>query len=467
MNKRTKIIATIGPASRPEKILTELAKNGMNVCRINMSHGSHDEHKETFINKKAVEEKTGMWIATLVDLCGPKIRIGDFATGSIELKKGQDFILTTTDCIGDNTRVFVNYPTLEDEVIKGQEILLYDGKIRLVVTTVKGSDVHAKVLIGGELKSKRGINIPNANLSIKALTAKDKKDALWGIEQGADYFALSFVRKPSDITDLKKLLIKHSSQAGIIAKIETPEAVACIDEIIALSDGIMVARGDLAVEIGPEKVPYVQKMIIKKCNEVGKPVITATQMLDSMIHNQVPTRAEVSDVANAIIDGTDAVMLSEETALGEFPIETVKMMADVAREAEEHITTHRRYKVHNNSIVDSVSSSVVHNAEDVGAKAIVVLTETGFTARVISRYRPTQPVIALSPYDFRCRQIVLSAGCEPYIMKPVQYVAQATDQIKALLVKEKIAKKGDRVIISAGVPIGVVGSTNMMMVITI
>lgn len=345
--------------------------------------------------------------------------------------------------------------------------MLDDGKKKLVVEKVIGVEVHTKVLVGGTTKSRRGVNIPGAYLSIDAMTTKDKSDLSFGIKMGVDFVALSFVRTAKDIENLRTLIKKAKGTQAIIAKIETQEAVDNIDEIIASSDTVMVARGDLAVEIGPEKVPTVQKMIIRKCNELGKPVVVATQMLESMINAPVPTRAEVSDVANAIFDGADAVMLSEETALGKYPVEAVDMMNHVALQVEKEIGTHRRLKVHSNDIVDSVSSSVVHNAEDVGAKLIVALTETGSTPRMIARYKPQQPVVVLTPHESVVRQSQIIFGCYPLLMKSFTGSTQLIKTIGPKLIELGLVKKGDSVVVSAGVPFGTPGTTNMLMILKV
>ncbi len=465
--KKTKIVATIGPVTESKEAFTRILKAGVNVARINMSHGTYDEQSKKIKNIKAASKKENIPVAILLDLCGPKIRIGDFKNGPVELIAGQELILTGEQCEGDVTRVHFNYPHIATDIKPGMILMVDDGKKKLEVVKVKGLDIYTKVIIGGTTKGRRGVNIPGAYLSIDALTAKDKKDLVFGLEQGVDFVALSFVRTAGDIEVLRKLLKKYNSSAQIVAKIETEEAIENIDAIIKATDVIMVARGDLAIEVGPEKVPSYQKQMIRKCNEAGKPVIVATQMLESMITTAVPTRAEVSDVANAIFDGADAVMLSEETTLGKYPLEAVEMMSGIAIRTEAEIGTHRRHKVHNNSIVDSVSSSVVHIAEDVGASAIVALTETGSTARVVARYKPQQPIIAFTPYDSVLRQLLLVYGCYPVKIKPFQYVAQIIPTVNMILKKEGIAKKDDITIVSAGVPFRVAGSTNMLMVLKV
>lgn len=465
-SRKTKIVATIGPGSESKENFAKLLHTGVNVARCNMSHGDHEEHMKRMKTIRAVSKKEGIPVAILQDLSGPKIRIGDFANGPVELVPGKQFILSGTPCEGDATKVYFNYPDIRRDLKVGQAIMLDDGKKKLVVTKIAGDDVVTKVVVGGTTKSRRGVNLPGAYLSISALTDKDKKDMLLGIEQKVDIMALSFVRTAKDIEELRALIKKNGGTQMIVAKIETEEAIENIDEIIAATDAIMVARGDLAVEVGPERVPAMQKNIIKKCNDAGKPVIVATQMLESMITSPVPTRAEVSDVANAIFDGADAVMLSEETALGEYAVEAVQTMHNVAIEAENHIGTHRRYQVHADSRVDSISSSVVHIAEDVHAAAIVAFTSSGATARAIARYKPQQPIIALTFSDIIARQLLLSYGCYPIVEKKFKDVGQVIKGVHTYLVEKKCIEKKDSIVLSAGLPWGVTGGTNMLAVLS-
>ncbi|MEK7568986.1 MAG: pyruvate kinase [Patescibacteria group bacterium] len=474
MAKKTKIVATIGPASESEVMLENLVKAGMNVCRINFSHGDHDGALVQVKNIRAVAEKTGANIAILQDLSGPKIRIGDFYQERVMLKKGSIFTLTTKDCVGDETHAFVNYKALPKEIKKGDSILLDDGKKRLEVISVAGDDIKCRVIVGGETKGRRGVNLPGVSLKISCLTSKDKKDLVFGIENNVDYVALSFVRRPSDVRELRAILAKAKSTAKIISKIETEEAIENIDAIIEESDGIMVARGDLAVEVPAETVPILQKMIIEKCNIAGKPVIVATQMMESMIKSPVPTRAEVSDVANSILDGADAVMLSEESALGEYPVEAVEMMSKVAEMIEKNYPHHDalygdilgncEHVDETRGIVDTVTFAAVSAASRVGAKAIIALSESGLTARMVSRFRPEHKVIALSPKDFVVRQLGLVFGCFPVQVEPFTTVDDVMKVVRAHMLKNKLAKKGDKVVIAAGVPFGHIGGTNMVMV---
>lgn len=337
MVKKTKIVATIGPKTESEAMLSKMLKAGMNVMRLNFSHGDFKEHQKRIDNLKKATKTTGLKAEIMQDLGGPKIRIGDFQTGSIMLIAGQKFTLTTENILGDEKQVSINYKPFPKEVKKGHIIFLHDGKKKLIVEKIQGERVLCKVIVGGEIKNRRGVNLPDSDLSIKSFTEKDSADLEFGIKNKVNFVALSFVRSPSDILELRQVLKKRKLKAGIIAKIETPQAVKSIDEIIELSDGVMVARGDLGIEIGYEKVPMIQKMIIKKCNKAGKFVVTATQMMESMIKSPVPTRAEVSDVANAVLDGTNAIMLSEETTLGEYPIETVLAMSAVVKEIQKSV----------------------------------------------------------------------------------------------------------------------------------
>lgn len=467
--KKTKIVCTIGPATESEENLTKLLKAGMNVLRANFSHGDFKEHQGKVDNLRKAIKATGIPAAILQDLGGPKIRTGEFGTdsGRITIKKGQKFILTTEQVIGSESKVHINYEKLPKEVKVGERIMLDDGKKELLVTAVKGKEIHTKVIAGGELKGRRGANFPDTDLSISSVTDKDRSDLEWGIKNKVDFVALSFVRRPADVLELRRLLDKAKCKAGIISKIETPQAVADIDRIIELSDGIMVARGDLAVEIPAEEVPLVQKMIIKKCNEAGKPVITATQMLESMIKSPVPTRAEVSDIANAILDGTDAIMLSEETTLGDFPLKAVEVMSRVAVHVENDLL-HRQLlngdKTTINSVGESVAASAVKTADHVDAKYIVALTERGYSARMTARHRSHKPIIVVTPNESTFNKSNLLFGCYPVMIDRFKTFDDAVSHIKPLLIKEKLAKKGDKIVLVSGVPFGKVNEANVMLV---
>jgi pyruvate kinase len=467
--KKTKIVCTIGPATETVEKLTALTEAGMNVMRLNFSHGDFAEHQQRVNNMRQVMQKTGKTVAILQDLGGPKIRIGDFENGVVTLKEGQPFTLTTDKIVGNEKRVSVNYPLLPKEVKVGGFILLHDGKKKLQITDIKGNDVITKVIVGGEIKSKRGVNLPGAYLSISSITEKDRKDLEFGLKNDADFIALSFVRRPADITELREILNKAKSKAQIIAKIETPEALENIDEIVNLADGLMVARGDLAIEIPAEEVPMAQKMLIQKCNALGKPVITATQMLESMIKSPVPTRAEVSDVANAIIDGTDAIMLSEETTLGDFPVEAVKMMTRIAQKVEKDVYTveHIAQYESTHGVSDVLSEAAVRVCHEVEAKFIVALTGSGHTARMVARYRPAERIIALTVNDTTAQQLALTFGCYPVVVPKFATVDEIMALVRKTALKNKLGVKGDKVVIAAGMPFGKAKQTNMVLVETL
>lgn len=466
LGKKTKIVCTIGPATETEEKLTKLVEAGMNVMRLNFSHGDFAEHQKRIDSLKKITQKTGKTVAVMQDLGGPKIRIGEFENGSIVLQEGQEFILTTDQVSGNEKKVSVNYPNLAKEVKVGGYVLLHDGKKKLQITEIKGNDVVTKVIIGGEIKSKRGVNLPGAYLSISSITEKDRKDLEFGIKNEVDFIALSFVRRPTDIIELKELLASAKSRAGIIAKIETPEALENIDEIIKLVDGLMVARGDLAIEIPAEEVPLVQKMLIQKCNALGKPVITATQMLESMIKSPVPTRAEVSDVANAIIDGTDAIMLSEETTLGEYPVEAVEMMTRIALRVEKDVYTTDTIAEYEDShgVTDVTCQSAVLASHEIEAKFIVAATESGRTARMVSRYRPAERVIAMTMSEYTARRLMLSFGCYPIVVDKYVALEDIANAVRKVALKEKIAVEGDKVVIVAGMPYNKIKETNTILI---
>lgn len=452
MIKKTKIVATIGPATSSVPMLSKLLKAGMNVVRLNFSHGDFAEHQAKVDNFKIAMKATGLIGAVMQDLSGPKIRLGEFSTEKVELTAGKNIIITTKKIIGNEKIVSINYPLFPKEVKKGDMIMVDDGKKKFEVISIKGDEVLCKIIVGGETKGRRGVNLPDSDLSIKSLTEKDIKDIDFGIKNKVDFFAFSFVRTAEDVIDLRTILNKRKSKALIIAKIETPQAVKNIDAILELCDGLMVARGDLAIEVPAERVPMIQKMLIKKCNEQGKIVITATQMLESMIKSPVPTRAEVSDIANAILDGTDAVMLSEETTLGLYPVEAVKMMSKVAYDIEHSyperklIPTLERGE---RSITDSVTGSVVKIAHDLDARAIIALTKTGYTARMISRHKPESMIIAVSHNAVTYRQLNISFGCLPILIDEYKEIGIAFKNLREYCLKNKILSKGDRVVMVA------------------
>lgn len=465
--KKTRIVATIGPASEDPDVLVKLIDAGLNVARMNFSHGDHAEHTQKLKKIHRAMKKAKRNIAVLQDLGGVKIRIGDFADGKITLKKGQKFIITTKKCVGDQDRVFINYKKLPQEVDPGQDILIDDGTKKLKVMKISGTEIETKVIVGGMIRSRRGVNVPGARLSCSALTAKDKKDVVeFGIKNNVDFIALSFVRSAKDVEQLRRILGRHKSTARIIAKIETPEAIADIDSIISVADGVMVARGDLAVEVPACDVPHLQKMIVKKCNVVGKPAIVATQMLESMITSPVPTRAEVTDVANAIFDGADAVMLSAESAVGDHPIAAVETMARIAKRTEQEIAVQMIEDVekHAQRTVNAVSRSAIRTADYINAVAIVALTESGFSARKIARYRPKQNIVALTPHEYTFNHLQLSYGCFAHVAKRFNAVFEAVAFAKRFVRKNGYAKEGERIVIVAGVPFDKAGTTNMVIV---
>ena len=462
-HKKTKIVATIGPRTESVEMMTKLVKSGLDVIRLNMSHGDHAEHGLRIKNARTVEKNLSVNLPILLDLSGPKIRTGEYKTDRINIVAGKKIVLTSENIIGDANRIYINYLRLASEVKKGSIIMLDDGKKKLEVISIKGTEITCKIIIGGELKSRRGVNVPGAYLSVSSITEKDKRDFKFALANDIDFIALSFVRTEKDVLDLKKLLKTAKKYIPIIAKIETQEAIDNLDSILEIADGAMVARGDLAIEVPTELVPVYQKIIISKCNQLGKPVITATQMLESMIQSPVPTRAEVSDIANAIYDGTDAVMLSEESTLGDYPVEAVKMITRVASVNEpEEILSYDEI-----SIGDSISKSVYKTANNIKAKVIVALTESGKSARLVARFNPNVPIIAITPREETVKRLTLSSNVYPFLLKDINTLEKVLETIPKFLISKKIVKKGDKVVVTAGIPFGVRGSTNMLFVITI
>ncbi|WP_312098473.1 pyruvate kinase, partial [Niallia sp.] len=467
--RKTKIVCTIGPASESVEKLTQLMEAGMNVARLNFSHGDFDEHGARIKNIREAAEITGNNIAILLDTKGPEIRTNNMQNGAIELVAGNDIIVSMTEVEGTTEKFSVTYEGLIDDVEPGSKILLDDGLIGLEVTKVDkaAGEIHTKILNSGTLKNKKGVNVPGVAVKLPGMTEKDANDIRFGIEQGIDFIAASFVRRASDVLEIKQLLEdNNASHIHIIPKIENQEGVDNIDEILEVSDGLMVARGDLGVEIPAEEVPLVQKLLIKKCNTLGKPVITATQMLDSMQRNPRPTRAEASDVANAIFDGTDAIMLSGETAAGSYPVEAVQTMNNIASRAEEALNykeiLSKRSKDSEHSITDSIGQSVAHTALNLEVKAVITPTGSGHTARMISKYRPEAPIVAVT-YDARIqRQLALVWGVYPRLSQK----SESTDEMLDVAVQEgvnsSIVTHGDLVVITAGLPVGEAGTTNIM-----
>jgi pyruvate kinase len=462
--KKTKIVATIGPASRKKEVLSEMVNEGLNVIRMNFSHGSHEDHEDTISIIKKVIKKTKQPIAILQDLSGPKIRLGAMED-NVVITEGDIFTLHTKKRIGNETDAFVNYKKLPQELKKGSSVKIDDGKLSLEVISTTKDTVKCRVLVGGPVFSNKGVNLPNTELSISSLTAKDRRDVLFGIHHEVDYIALSFVQTKKDILDLKKILTQHNSKAKIIAKIETTAAIENLSEILDVADGAMVARGDMAVEVGVERVPLIQKTIIKECTRRGKPVITATQMLDSMEKSPTPTRAEVSDVANAILDGSDAIMLSSESAIGKYPVETIKTMTAIALRTEPHIkNTNLNYLGESKDIVDTISSSVVRIANNVRARLIVCLTESGATPQLIARFNPHHPIIALTPHQKTVNQLQLVHGCTPVLADIPGDMNVLQRKIQSLVKKNNWAQSGEKMVITMGLRFGVPGSTNLIFV---
>ncbi len=469
--KKTKIVCTIGPATNDQKIIEELIKEGMNVARINMSHGGYDEHEKQITSIKRAREKLNEPIAIMLDTKGPEIRTGDLQNGSVvDLKAGQQFILTTEDLYGDESIVSITYKELPEDLSPGNTILLDDGEIGLKVDKIDGPNIICTVQNDGELGQRKSINIPGIELNLPGLTEKDINDLKFGIQQGVDFIAASFIRRPDDVLTIRDVLDSNNgSDIKIISKIESEEGVYNINDIIAVSDGIMVARGDLGVEVPAKDVPVIQKTIIRKCNKAAKPVITATQMLDSMIHNPRPTRAEVADVANAVFDGTDAVMLSGETAMGEYPVEVVKTMADIASVAEvaDQFRLEANLKKKRNGISNAVCDAAVTMSVSLNSNSIIANTASGETARQLSKFKPDANIYATSFREITIRQVSLSWGVYGvYISQINNSDMLVRESVRAVREKGYI-KSGERVIVAAGIPVGASSVTNMLRVVKI
>ena len=455
--KKTKIICTMGPNEDNREIMVELAKNGMDIARFNFSHGSHEEQKTRLDQLKSVRDELGLPIAALLDTKGPEIRTGMLKDEKkVTLVEGQEYTLTTRQIVGDENIGHINYAGLPEDVAAGNKILIDDGLIELLVTSVEGTEIHCTVVNGGELGQRKGVNVPKVKVKLPALTEKDKEDIWFGIEQGFDFIAASFVRNADAIVEIKQMLEVAGSNIKVIAKIENEEGIENLDAIIEASDGIMVARGDMGVEIPAEQVPFIQKTIIRKCNEACKPVITATQMLDSMIRNPRPTRAEVADVANAIYDGTDAIMLSGETAAGKYPIEAVTMMGEIAEQTERYLKfeDYRDGKALEGklNVSAAVGSAAVSMVEHIKAACIVTPTMSGQTARLISNLRPSVPIYGVTPYEWARRKMQLYWGVRPV----TGYEEDSTENIIShamyMVRREELVERGDMVIFTAGDP---------------
>jgi len=465
--RKTKIVCTIGPASESPQVLEAMVRAGMNVARLNFSHGTHEEHLKKIEILRHISDRLKQPVSILQDLSGPKIRIGKVTEGGAELRRGGNFFLTTREVPGDRNGVSVSYPTLPDEMQPGDTILLADGTIELQVLKIGGRDVQCRVTVGGLLTSNKGINFPTRTIRASAFTEKDREDLLFGIRSGVDLIGLSFVKDARDIDAVREVLKTASADTPVIAKIERKEALEHIDEILSAFDGVMVARGDLGMETPLERIPLVQKMLIRKANALGKPVITATQMLRSMVDHTRPTRAEVTDVVNAIYDGTDAVMLSEETATGQFPVESVQTMAKVAQAAEEEFPFDQFLKKDSEGGKDlpqSISYVASLLAERVGAVAIITPTESGSTARWVSRLRPRQPILALSRHPSTVKRLNLSWGVQPILVPGWKDTDDMLEGSRRIPKELGLASPGDRIVIIAGVPISIRGTTNLIKV---
>ena len=463
--RKAKIVCTIGPACNGYDILKTLAESGMNVARLNFSHGNHDSHAAALETIRSVEGEIGTPIAVMLDTKGPEIRTGLLKDhSSVMLAGGADFLLRFTPEEGDASGVYIDHKKLAHEVHSGQYIYIDDGTIQLQAEGVSNAGIRCRVITGGVLGERKGVNVPGANLSVPTLTEKDIDDLHWGIKHNVDFIAVSFVRTASDVIEVRKVLGEDNSNIKIIAKIETKQSVDNIDEILAKSDGLMVARGDLGVEINTEDVPMVQKQIIEACRSCGKPVIVATQMLDSMIRNPRPTRAEASDVANAIFDGTDAVMLSGETAGGRYPVEAVKMMDKIVRRAESESQEWQKpiTAVELNNAADAVSHAAKIASASLDASAILSITMSGSTARTVSKYRPHCPIIAATSSIATWRGLSLVWGVQPVMAELTNELESSLKSALTILVDEHVLMKNDTVVITAGMPIGVKGSTNML-----
>ncbi|MBR9982067.1 MAG: pyruvate kinase [Desulfatitalea sp.] len=465
---KTKIVCTIGPASNSVEILAALIEKGMSVARLNFSHGTHPEHGRVIERIREISDRMGRPVAILQDLCGPKIRVGEIPEGGIQLFPGQQLILTNQPVAATGNRVPVSYGDLPSQVKVGDRILLADGLMELIVAQTTVTDIVCKVITGGVLTSHKGINLPTSSLKVPSLTDKDQRDLAFGLDMDVDFVALSFVRSAADIHAIKKIIRRRKKSTPVIAKIEKHEALVHADGILEAADGIMVARGDLGVEIPLEDVPSTQKMLVRKANAIGKPVIVATQMLRSMVDAPRPTRAEAADVANGVLDGADAVMLSEETAMGQYPVAAVHYMALIALSAERNYP-HALYlkMVPQKSTAEAVAKAACMLASNIEAAAIVATTRSGSTAAQIARYRPAQPLVALSPDAHTVRRLALYWGCQPTFLDTIEDTDEMVESAAAAALAKGHVQKGDQMVITAGRPIWESGTTNLLWVKTL
>lgn len=464
--KHTKIVCTIGPASSSANVIRALAEAGMNVARLNFSHGTHEEHVSWIKTIREVSAELNRPIAILQDLAGPKLRIGKIESDNVVLKEGEKLILTNRDVPGDEKEISISYPSLPNSVKIGDQVLLADGELELRVMGTTAKDIICKVIVGGKLSSHKGLNLPRPSFSIPSVTQKDLEDLEFGLEHNVDWIALSFVQRSSDVLKVKQTIAEKGKDVPVIAKIEKREAVERIDEILDVVDGVMIARGDLGIEAPIEEVPLIQKSITKKANELGKPAIIATQMLESMINNPRPTRAEVTDVANAIFDGTDAVMLSGETAIGDYPIQAAKVMASIAGKTEEQIdyvgNLERRKITPERNLPDAISHAACHIALNISADAIVCCTRSGQTARLTAKYRPHARIIAVTESEETLRRLALFWGVQPVLIGQADNTDELIAEAKQAIIANHLLPKGSSIVIVAGVPVGMPGTTNMI-----
>ncbi len=472
--RKTKIVATIGPACDNPQIIADLIQGGMDVARLNFSHGCHEDHLRRMDMLRRVARQTGKPLALLQDLQGPKIRTGALANGKpVHLMTGGRCTITTREILGDASAFSTTYPALPTDVRPGDRILVSDGMIELRVLSAGGDSIQTEVISGGELRERQGLNLPGVKISTPALTPKDVADLEFGLAHDVDCIALSFVRRAADVREIKDRIARAGKDTPVIAKIEKPEALDDITQILAEADGLMVARGDLGVEISPERVPTVQKQLIEACNAAGIPVITATQMLESMIHNPRPTRAEASDVANAILDGTDAVMLSGETAVGSFPAEAIRMMARIAAVTESSRIPHHydfesaRKNIRPQDPPDAIAAAACAIEKVLPIKAIVPFTRTGNTARLVARMRPNTPVVAITPHEQTCRRLAFVWGVIPVLSMHFADLTELSEIVRRELLALGFVKAGDLVVVTGGHPVDQVGSTNMLKIICV
>ena len=467
--RKTKIVCTLGPATDNEDVLRQMMLAGMNVARCNFSHATYDEHKKRMDMIKKLRKEVGQPVAILLDTKGPEVRVKNFKDGRVTLEDGQLFTLTADEVEGTKDKVSVTYNRLYEDLEVGMRVLIDDGLIEMQVEQVDRTNIVCRVINGGTVSNHKGVNVPDVDLSMPYISDKDREDILFGISQDVDFIAASFVQKKEDILQLRRLLEKNGgSDIKIIAKIENAQGVTNIDDIIEVSDGIMVARGDMGVEIPYEEVPVIQKKIIKKVYRTGKQVITATQMLESMIKNPRPTRAETTDVANAVYDGTSAIMLSGETAAGSYPVEAVKTMVRIAERTEQDVDYRKRFYQSARETDTDITNAICHasctTALDLNAKAIVTVTKSGTSARMLAKYRPESDIISCATTEKVCRQLSLTWGVTPIVIKEEKEVFSLFDKAIQAAVKMKLLQTGDLTVITSGVPIGVSGTTNMMKV---